>query len=130
MLERRLGNNLKRLESAAICQITGLEIHGFWKGWSMSDKMMVIPLRVPRQTGIDWKVEAVKQGISVQRWILDRLQDTPKTPQKPPKVASAVVPDTKTPTQITTPTTPSKVPLIEEVEFGWCSKCSERFPVD
>src|SRR5690348_15664757 len=55
----------EQLEKAGKCRNMSNNrsgIHGFWKGWSMSDKMMVIPLRVPRQTGIDWKVEAVKQG--------------------------------------------------------------------
>lgn len=41
----------------------------------MSD-MMIIPLRVPRELGRQWKMEAVKQDKSVQKWILEQIQRT------------------------------------------------------
>lgn len=54
----------------------------------MKEDVMVIPLRVPRELGRSWKMEAVKQDKSVQKWILEQVGDNRRERSS---VASALV---------------------------------------
>ncbi len=98
----------------------------------MKEDVMVIPLRVPREVGKEWKVAAVMNGQSVQRWILDRVYakiTTPviptgemvkRSPEAPPLGQKPVV-------NVVIPSGKYGKPLEDEpIATVTCFKCKEK----
>ncbi len=109
--------------------------------------IMVIPLRVPREVGTEWKVEAIKKGQSVQKWILERLEQTVTRPSKasgqPPKTSTlpVVKPEPSPVSKALSDVEKLKLaPVVSrasayvsvapsEVPMKKCAKCFDTFPV-
>jgi len=60
----------------------------------MNEDVMVIPLRVTKDVGRRWKIEAVKQDRSVQSWLLEKMGYT-KEDQRRNEISAVVGPKNK-----------------------------------